>query len=47
MRMNAAGRYEDDMERFFRRSAWDVSNADVLRWRAACEALRELTGEAK
>ena len=38
--------YEDDMERFFRRSPWDVTSGDVWRWRAACTALRELEGES-
>lgn len=43
MRADAlSGAFEDDMERFFRRSPFDVSDADVWRWRACCEALREL-----
>lgn len=37
--------FEDDMERFFRRSPWRVSNADVMRWRAACAAAREMEEE--
>jgi len=42
------GTYEDDMTRFFvGRSPWEVSSADIWRWRAACEALRELEGPAK
>jgi hypothetical protein len=44
MRVNGySGEYEDDLERFFRRSPWDVSDGEVWRWRAACQALRELT----
>lgn len=43
VRTNAmSGAYEDDMTAFFRRSPWEVSDADIWRWRAACEALREL-----
>jgi hypothetical protein len=32
-----------DMERFFRRSSWDVGSSLVWRWFAACEAAYELT----
>jgi len=39
------GAPEDDMEAFFRRSPWDVGSGDVWRWRAVCQALRELDGE--
>jgi hypothetical protein len=42
MRMNAAGVYEDDPEKFFRRSPWDVNSADIWRYRACCDALREM-----
>ena len=37
--------YEDDLERFFPCKAWEVPTAQVWRWRAACQALREKTGE--
>ncbi len=41
---NAAfnGEAEDDPEKFFRRSPWDVSPADLWRWKACCHALRQL-----
>jgi hypothetical protein len=46
MRRNPwTGVVEDDMERFFRRSPWEVSAADIWRWKAACAAVRELDGE--
>lgn len=45
MRTNVNGRFEDDAERFFGRHPSRVSNADMWRWRAACEAVREMTGE--
>jgi hypothetical protein len=46
MRTNPwTGKYEDDLERFFYRHPAKVSTADVWRWRAACEALREMIGE--
>lgn len=46
MRTNPwTGAYEDDMERFFRRSPFDVHSADVWRWRAGCQAERDLSGE--
>ncbi len=35
--------FEDDLTLFFRRSQWEVSSADIFRWRAAVEAERELT----
>ena len=37
--------HEDDMERFFPTRAWKVPAAQVWRWRAACQALRELDEE--
>lgn len=37
-----SGEAEDDPEKFFRRSPWDVSSADLWRWKAACQALRSL-----
>jgi len=38
--------WEDDPEKFFRRPPHLISNADIFRWRACCDALREMTGEA-
>jgi hypothetical protein len=41
-----SGLYEDDMDRFFvGRSPWQVGAGDIWRWRAACQALRELEQE--
>lgn len=37
--------YEDDMVAFFRKSPWEVSDADIWRWRASVAALREMEGE--
>jgi hypothetical protein len=38
--------FEDDMTKFFvGRSPFEVSAADVWRWRACCRAMRELDGE--
>ena len=35
--------FEDDMRAFFvGRSPWEVSDADIFRWRAAVSALRDL-----
>ncbi len=44
MRTNAmSGMVEDDMTKFFiGRSPFEVSDADIWRWRACCEALRQL-----
>ncbi len=42
-----SGDFEDDPEKFFKRSMWDISNADIIRWHAACTALRELQHEKK
>lgn len=39
------GVYEDDPERFFDRHPSKISDADLWRWRACCEALREMKGE--
>ena len=37
--------FEDDLRAFFvGRSPWEVSDADVFRWRAAVAALRDLDG---
>jgi len=33
------------MERFFPVPAWDVSPGDIWRWRAACQALREIDSD--
>jgi hypothetical protein len=32
----------DDLTKFFPGSPWEVSDGDIWRWRAACEALREM-----
>jgi hypothetical protein len=32
----------DNPEKFFRRSIFDVGSADIYRWVAACQALREI-----
>jgi hypothetical protein len=46
MRTNPwTGILEDDLERFFLRPAHKVSSADIWRWRACCNAQRELDGE--
>jgi hypothetical protein len=37
-----SGQIEDEAEKFFGRSPWLVGSGDLWRWRAACEALREL-----
>lgn len=43
MRSNGwTGDYEDDMAGFFDRHPSKVSSADVFRFRAAAEALREI-----
>lgn len=34
----------DDLEKFFRRDPADVSNSDIVRWRAAVEAVRAEMG---
>ncbi len=40
------GIVEDDMTRFYTgRTPWQVTNADVWRWRACCEAQREMDRE--
>jgi hypothetical protein len=38
---------DDGVERFFRRSPWEVCDADVYRWRAAVEAEKRLTAQER
>lgn len=46
MRTNpVSGVFEDDMTAFFGRRPNEVSDADIYRWRACCDALRDLRRE--